>query len=76
MTQQEDLSDGSIDEGLEWELEQGIPQVEDPFIEKYMQGREALIKQEKKQRHGNYAFLLPLCYSIVFGYESSIYIPP
>jgi hypothetical protein len=52
MAEIEDLSDISIDPNLEWELEQGIPQFEDPFIEKYMQGREALIEQEKKQRHG------------------------
>lgn len=44
-------SDGSIDSQLEWELEEGIPQFEDPFIQKYFQGREALIAQEKKQRH-------------------------
>jgi adenosine deaminase CECR1 len=44
-------SDGSIDSQLEWELEEGIPQLEDPFIQKYFQGREALIAQEKKQRH-------------------------
>ncbi|KIX07271.1 uncharacterized protein Z518_01924 [Rhinocladiella mackenziei CBS 650.93] len=43
--------DGSIDSQLEWELEEGIPQVDDPFIEKYMAGRQALIEQEKKQRH-------------------------
>ena len=64
MTEQYDLSDGSIDSDLEWELEQGIPQFEDPFIEKYMQGREALIEQEKKQRHGNYATLIVLCSTI------------
>ena len=42
---------GSIDSQLEWELDEGIPQFEDPFIQKYFQGREALIAQEKKQRH-------------------------
>ena len=54
-----DLSDASIDSKLEWELEQGIPQFEDSFIQKYMQGREALIEQEKKRRHGT------SCYSPV-----------
>lgn len=59
MADTEDLSDVSIDPDLEWELEEGIPQFEDQFIEKYMQGREALIEQEKKQRHGKpYYFLL------------------
>lgn len=52
MAKIEDPSDGSVDSSLEWELEQGIPQFEDPFIQKYMQGREALIEQEKKRRHG------------------------
>ncbi len=47
-----DISDDeSIDSQLEWELEEGIPQVEDPFIQKYMAGRQALIEQEKRQRH-------------------------
>jgi adenosine deaminase CECR1 len=36
----------------EWELSEGVPQVEDPFIQKYLDGRGALIEEEKKQRHG------------------------
>ena len=48
----DDDFEDELDEDLEWELEEGIPQFEDPFIEKYMQGREALIEQEKKHRHG------------------------
>lgn len=36
----------------EWELNEGIPQFEDPFIQKYINGREALIQEERKQRHG------------------------
>lgn len=36
----------------DWELEEGIPQVEDPFIQKYLNGRNSLIAQEQKQRHG------------------------
>jgi len=42
---------GSIDSELEYELDEGIPQFEDPFIQKYLQGRNALVEQEKKQRH-------------------------
>ncbi|OKL60832.1 hypothetical protein UA08_03751 [Talaromyces atroroseus] len=38
-------------EDIQWELDEGIPQVEDPFIQKYLNGREALIEQEHKQRH-------------------------
>jgi adenosine deaminase CECR1 len=36
----------------EWEREEGIPQFEDAFIQKYLNGRDALIEQEHKQRHG------------------------
>lgn len=60
MAEGEDLSDVSIDSDLEWELEQGIPQFEDPFIQKYIQGRAALIEQEKKKRHGEFCALLSL----------------
>ena len=34
----------------DWEIEEGVPQFEDQFIQKYLQGREALIEQEKSQR--------------------------
>ena len=34
----------------DWEIEEGLPQFEEPFIQKYFQGREALIDQEKSQR--------------------------
>jgi adenosine deaminase CECR1 len=52
MAQNGDVSeDESLDSQTEWELEEGIPQVSDPFIQKYMNGRQALIEQEKKQRH-------------------------
>ncbi|KAI9719472.1 MAG: hypothetical protein M1812_003543 [Candelaria pacifica] len=34
----------------DWEAEEGLPQMEDQFIQKYMQGRSALIAQENKQR--------------------------
>jgi adenosine deaminase CECR1 len=37
----------------EWaEVEQGVPAKDEPFINKYLSGREALIDQEKKQRSG------------------------
>ena len=35
-----------------WELEEGLPQVEDPFIQQYLKGRDALIAEEQKRRHG------------------------
>ncbi|CAD6573654.1 MAG: hypothetical protein ASARMPRED_006232 [Alectoria sarmentosa] len=34
----------------DWEIEEGLPQFEDQFIQKYFQGREALLDQEKSQR--------------------------
>ncbi|PLB50154.1 putative CECR1 family adenosine deaminase [Aspergillus steynii IBT 23096] len=36
---------------VEWELEEGIPQVDDPFIQQYLKGRNSLIEEEQKQRH-------------------------
>ncbi|KAM5488577.1 putative adenosine deaminase, partial [Microsporum audouinii] len=38
-------------EPTDWEVEEGIPQFEDRFIQKYLHGRNALIQEEKKQRH-------------------------
>ncbi|KAM5437913.1 putative adenosine deaminase [Microsporum canis] len=38
-------------EPTDWEIEEGIPQFEDRFIQKYLHGRNALIQEEKKQRH-------------------------
>lgn len=40
----------SDDEVSDWEIEEGLPQLRDPFIQKYFSGREALIEQEKSQR--------------------------
>ncbi|KAJ5190266.1 uncharacterized protein N7498_009251 [Penicillium cinerascens] len=34
-----------------WELEEGIPQFEDPFIQQYLKGRDSLIAEEQKRRH-------------------------
>ena len=39
----------------EWELEEGVPQVQDPFIQQYLKGRDSLIDQERKQRHGRHS---------------------
>ena len=39
----------------DWEVEEGLPRFEDQFIQKYLQGREALIDQEKSQR-SDYTF--------------------
>ncbi|MCJ1260562.1 hypothetical protein MMC22_000424 [Lobaria immixta] len=39
----------------DWEIEEGLPQLSDQFIQKYLDEREALIEQEKTQR-SDYAF--------------------
>lgn len=35
-----------------WAQAEGVPQLSDPFIQKYLQGRDALVEQEKRQRSG------------------------
>lgn len=45
----------------EWEeVVQTVPSVDEPFIQKYLSGREALIAQEKKQRSGNTPLHVPI----------------
>ena len=46
-----DSDEESLTSLQEYELDNGIPQHSDPFIQKYMAGRSALITQEKRQRH-------------------------
>ena len=36
----------------DWEIEEGLPQMDDQFIQRYLQGRDALVEQEMKQRSG------------------------
>ena len=43
-------SDATNDE--EWAQAEGVPSLSDPFIQKYLQGRDALVQQEKRQRSG------------------------
>ncbi len=43
--------DGDTDDD-DWEAEEGLPHMDDEFIQKYLQGRSALIAQERKQRSG------------------------
>jgi adenosine deaminase CECR1 len=35
-----------------WAQAEGVPSASDPFIQKYLSGRDALVEQEKKQRSG------------------------
>lgn len=44
----------------EWEeISQDLPKESDPFMQKYIQGREALIAQENKERSGKYLLTTP-----------------
>ena len=48
--------DDEVDIGSEvsdWEIEEGVPQFEDQFIQQYLQGREQLIEKEASQRSDN-----------------------
>jgi adenosine deaminase CECR1 len=38
--------------GDDWEKAEGVPSLSDPFIQKYLSGRDALVQQEKKLRSG------------------------
>ncbi len=41
------------DDRQEWDgVDEGVPQLQDEFIQKYLHGRDALIDQEKRQRSG------------------------
>ncbi|KAK5005632.1 hypothetical protein LTR28_007473 [Elasticomyces elasticus] len=39
-----------IEDDEEWAQAEGVPALSEPFIQKYMQGRDALVAQEKRQR--------------------------
>ena len=53
------MSSSSESDSSAWEADEGIPQLSDPFIQKYLDGREALIEQEKSTR-SDAAFLQSL----------------
>jgi adenosine deaminase CECR1 len=42
----------SLEDDEKWHQEEGVPRLEDQFIQKYLDGRDALVAQEKKQRSG------------------------
>ncbi|KAG8624328.1 hypothetical protein KVT40_007395 [Elsinoe batatas] len=44
------MSQTDAQDGEEWKKEFGVPSTSEPFIQKYLNGREALIQQEKRQR--------------------------
>lgn len=36
-----------------WESEEGVPHIDDPFIQRFLAGRLSLIQREESQRHGS-----------------------
>ena len=42
-----------LNDDEQWVKDQGVPSANQPFIQKYLQGRDALVAQEKKQRSGS-----------------------
>jgi adenosine deaminase CECR1 len=46
------MGDKSAMTDEEWAEAEGVPSLSEPFIQKYLTGRDALIHEEKKQRSG------------------------
>lgn len=46
------MAENESQRDADWEREEGVPSLSDPFIQKYLQGRDALVQQEKRQRSG------------------------
>jgi adenosine deaminase CECR1 len=42
----------SLEDDEEWHQREGVPRLEDQFIQKFLEGHDALVEQEKKQRSG------------------------
>ena len=51
----------SVEDDGEWARKEGVPSFEEPFLQKYLQGRDALIAQEKRQRSGSLVVIARLC---------------
>jgi adenosine deaminase CECR1 len=48
----ETMASSTPEEIEAWAKAEGVPSATDPFIQKYLSGRDALVEQEKKQRSG------------------------
>lgn len=53
----------------EWKIEEDVPSFEDPFIQKYLNGRDALVEEERKQRHGEIRLSTPISLRRVLSYH-------
>jgi hypothetical protein len=47
-------------ENILWEAEEGVPQTQDAFIQRFLDGRDSLIQREVSQRHGQAPCPTPL----------------
>jgi len=47
-----EMASKEADDVEAWAQAEGVPSLTDPFIQKYLSGRDALVEQEKKQRSG------------------------
>lgn len=47
----------NLEDDDEWHQQEGVPRLEDAFIQKFLAGRDALVAQEKKQRSGSWSHL-------------------
>jgi adenosine deaminase CECR1 len=50
-----------VEDENRWHEEEGVPRLQDQFIQKYLNGRDALVEQEKKQRSGIHCLQLLDC---------------
>jgi adenosine deaminase CECR1 len=46
------MASNAVTNDEDWDKAEGVPSLSDPFIQKYLSGRDALVEQEKKQRSG------------------------
>jgi adenosine deaminase CECR1 len=46
------MTSNEVEDIEAWAKAEGVPSLTDPFIQKYLSGRDALVQQEKRQRSG------------------------
>ena len=47
------MASTEVEDIVAWAKAEGVPSLTDPFIQKYLSGRDALVQQEKRQRSGS-----------------------
>lgn len=53
------MTQPAVQDDEAWKKEFGVPSTSEPFIQKYLNGREALIAQEKRLRSGSLVIMPP-----------------